>query len=65
MARVKVNPDTGLEHALRQFKRLCEREGIRKSLREREHYTPPSVKKKLKRKELMRKLRRRKRRRDA
>lgn len=59
MVFVKTRDGEGIEDVLRRFKRECQRNGILKDLKRREHYTPPSVKKKLKKKEALRKLRRR------
>ncbi len=58
MVFVKVREGESIEEVLRRFKRDCQRNGILKELRRREHYTPPSVRKKLKAKEARRKLRR-------
>lgn len=49
---------TALEIALKSFKRKVEREGVLKELRNREQYTPPSVQKRLKRKEAIKRARR-------
>lgn len=59
MAYVKVFPrgntpedrDKALEQALKAFKRQVEREGIIKDLRKREEYIPPSVQKRIRKKE--------------
>ena len=50
-----------IEDALRRFKRECERNGILKEIKRREHFLPPSVKRKLRQQENLRKLRRLKR----
>ncbi len=49
--------------ALRRFKRECERNGVLKEVKRREHYASPAVKRKLKAAEARRKMRRAKRRR--
>lgn len=59
MVFVKLREGESIEEAIRRFKRDCQRNGILKEIRRREHYTPPSVRKKLKKKEAQRKLRRR------
>lgn len=64
MVFVKIRDGESIEEALRRFKRECERNGILKEIRRREHYTTPSVRRKLKQQELQRKLRRLKRRRS-
>ncbi|MEE8424764.1 MAG: 30S ribosomal protein S21 [Elusimicrobiota bacterium] len=64
MVFVKIRDGESIEDALRRFKRECERNGILKEIRRREHYTTPSVRRKLKQQELQRKLRRLKRRRS-
>ena len=42
MPRVEVRDDENLEKALRRFKRLLEREGTLKVLKQRKHYEKPS-----------------------
>jgi len=59
MVFVKIREGESIEEALRRFKRDCQRSGILKEIRQREHYISPSLKKKLKKKEAQRKLRRR------
>jgi small subunit ribosomal protein S21 len=63
MVFVKVRDGESIEDALRRFKRECERNGILKEIKRREHFLPPSVKRKLRQQENLRKLRRLKRRR--
>lgn len=63
MVFVKIREGESVEEALRRFKRECERNGILKEIRRREHHTPPSVLRKIKQKESERKMRRLKRRR--
>ncbi|MFH1725628.1 MAG: 30S ribosomal protein S21 [Elusimicrobiota bacterium] len=58
MVFVKIREGEGIEEALRRFKREVQREGLPKEMRRREHYIPPSAKKKLKRIEAARKRRR-------
>lgn len=47
-----------LEIALKSFKRKSEKEGIVKEVRRREAYQPPSVTKRMKRKEAIKRTRR-------
>ena len=63
MVFVKLREGEGIEEALRRFKRECERTGVLKEIKRREHYMSPSVKRKLKMAEARRKQRRAKRRR--
>ncbi|MBI4423366.1 MAG: 30S ribosomal protein S21 [Elusimicrobia bacterium] len=63
MVFVKVREGEGIEEALRRFKRECERNGILKEIKRREHYLSPSLRRKLKAQEARRKMRRAKRRR--
>ncbi|MBI4350650.1 MAG: 30S ribosomal protein S21 [Elusimicrobia bacterium] len=65
MVFVKLREGEGIEEALRRFKRECERNGILKEIKRREHYVSPSVRRKLKAAESRRKMRRAKRRRGA
>ncbi|MDP2873011.1 MAG: 30S ribosomal protein S21 [Bacillota bacterium] len=48
MSEVKIGKDENLESALRRFKRQCQRSGVLKEVRKREHYEKPSVKRKKK-----------------
>ncbi|MFA5140006.1 MAG: 30S ribosomal protein S21 [Elusimicrobiota bacterium] len=63
MVFVKVRDGESIEDALRRFKRECERNGILREIKRREHFLPPSVKRKLRQQENRRKLSRLKRRR--
>ncbi|MBI3299319.1 MAG: 30S ribosomal protein S21 [Elusimicrobia bacterium] len=65
MVFVKIRDGESIEEALRRFKRECERNGILKEIKRREHYTSPSVKRKLKAAETLRKIRRLKRRKST
>ena len=56
MVFVKVRDNESIEEALRRFKRECERNGILKEIKRREHYLTPSVKRKLKQQELCARL---------
>ena len=63
MVFIKLREGEGLEEALRRFKRECERNGVLKEVKRREHYASPAVKRKLKAAEARRKMRRARRRR--
>jgi small subunit ribosomal protein S21 len=63
MVFIKLREGEGIEESLRRFKRECERNGILKEIKRREHYLTPSLKRKLKAAEARRKMRRVKRRR--
>ena len=41
MPRVEVRNDENLEKALKRFKRMLEREGILKALKQKKHYEKP------------------------
>jgi len=62
MVFVKVRDGEDVEGALRRFKRDCEKHGILKEVRKREHHNPPSVLRKIKQKETERKIARKRRR---
>jgi len=64
MVFVKLREGESVEEALRRFKRECERNGILKEIKRREHYVSPGVKRKLKAAEARRKMRRARRRRN-
>ncbi|MBI5209450.1 MAG: 30S ribosomal protein S21 [Elusimicrobia bacterium] len=65
MVFVKLRDGEGVEDALRRFKRECERTGILREIKRREHYVSPSIKRKLKAAEARRKMRRVRRRRTV
>ena len=48
MSEVRIRDNESLESALRRFKRMTARSGIRAEARKREHYEKPSVKRKKK-----------------
>lgn len=54
---IKVRDEESIEEALRRFKHDCERNGILKEIKRREHYMPPSMKRKIKSQEARRKVR--------
>lgn len=45
MAIIKVNDNESFEKALRRFKKLCNKEGLMKKLKEMRYYEKPSTKK--------------------
>ncbi len=65
MVFVKLREGEGVEEALRRFKRECERNGVLREIRRREHYMSPGMKRKLKAAEARRKMRRVRRRRPV
>ncbi len=48
MAEVIIGPNETLEQALKRFNKLVQQTGILAEARRREHYEPPSVKRKKK-----------------
>jgi len=58
---VRVRDGESYEHALKRFKKQCEKAGVLSEIRKREHYEKPSVQKKKKaaaaRKRLLKKIR--------
>ena len=48
MSEVKVKENEPIENALRRFKKQCQKTGILRELKEREHYNKPSIRRKLK-----------------
>jgi len=56
MAKVIVNPEDGLEAALRKFKKQVIKEGILDDLKKKEYYKSKSVKRREKSKEARRRL---------
>ncbi len=57
MVFVKVRDDESIEEALRRFKHDCERNGILKEIKRREHYMNPAMLRKIKSQEARRKVR--------
>ena len=55
MASVKVEEGESLEHAIKKFKRMVEREGIIREFRDRVYYEKPSTILNRKKKSLQRK----------
>lgn len=48
MPRIRLRDGDSLEHALRRFKKNCEKLGILSEIKKREYYEKPSVVKKKK-----------------
>ena len=48
MTKVKVNDNEELDHALRRFKKECQKSGIISEIRRHEYYEKPSVRRKKK-----------------
>jgi len=48
MAWIRVKENEPIDSAIRRFKKQCEKAGILKELRKREHYEKPSVRRKKK-----------------
>ena len=48
MAWVRVKENEPIDSAVRRFKKQCEKAGIMKELRKRQHYEKPSVRRKRK-----------------
>ncbi len=48
VAKIKVKENEELDHALRRFKKECQRSGIISEIRRHEFYEKPSVKRKKK-----------------
>jgi len=65
MVFIKVREHESIEETLRRFKRECERNGIFKEIRRRQHYLTPSVRRKLRQQEALRRARRLRRKRMA
>ena len=62
MVFVRVKEGESIEEALKRFKRECERNGVLKEIKRREHYLSPGAKRKIKSQEAQRKMRRARRR---
>ncbi len=57
MIRVAVHTSEPLEKTLKRFKRLCEREGIRKALKRKSYYEKPSERRRREQRERLRSVR--------
>jgi len=59
MAKIKVKDNEEMDHALRRFKKECQKSGIISDLRRHEFYEKPSVRRKKKALAAQRKLKKR------
>ena len=57
MIKISVREDESLESVLKRFKRICDKEGIKKALKQYSYYEKPSDKKRRKEKERIRNIR--------
>lgn len=48
MIRLEIRRDEPIEKAMKRFKRICEREGLIKTMRKSEYYEKPSERKRRK-----------------
>jgi small subunit ribosomal protein S21 len=55
--KISVREDESLESVLKRFKRICDKEGIKKALKQYSYYEKPSDKKRRKEKERIRNIR--------
>ena len=55
MTEVVVRENESFDKALKRFKRKCQRDGIMREVKKRQHYEKPSEKKKIKMNKLKRK----------
>lgn len=56
MAIVKVNENESFEKALRRFKKICNKEGLMKKLKEMRYYEKPSTRKRRHQQKTIRKM---------
>ena len=56
MVFIKLREGEAVDEALRRFKRECERNGVMREFKRRQHYAPPSVRRKLKAAEARRRM---------
>lgn len=59
MTEVTVKSNEDFDRALRRFRQKCARQGIKREIRQREHYEKPSVRRQRKAQAAVRKERRR------
>ena len=57
MIKISVREDESLESVLKRFKRICDKEGIKKALKQYSYYEKPSDKRRRKEKERIRNIR--------
>lgn len=55
--KISVREDESLESVLKRFKRICDKEGIKKALKQYSYYEKPSDKRRRKEKERIRNIR--------
>jgi small subunit ribosomal protein S21 len=55
--KITVRKDEPIESCLKRFKRICDKEGIKKSLKQYSYYEKPSDRKRRKEKERIRNIR--------
>lgn len=55
--RITVRDEEQLETVLKRFKRICDKEGVKKALRQYSYYEKPSEKRRRKEKERLRNIR--------
>jgi len=55
--RMTVRPGESVRDALKRFRRLCDKAGLRKSIRRNEFYRKPSVRRRLAQLKRMRRIR--------
>ena len=55
--KITVREDEALEGVLKRFKRICDKEGIKKSLKQYSYYEKPSDRRRRKEKERIRNIR--------
>ncbi len=57
MIRLEVRRDEPIERAMKRFKRICEREGLIKTMRKGEYYEKPSERRRRKQRQRVNQLR--------
>lgn len=57
MIKISVREDEPLESVLKRFKRICDKEGIKKALKQYSYYEKPSDRRRRKEKERLRNIR--------
>ncbi len=57
MIKISVREDESLESVLKRFKRICDKEGIKKAFKQYSYYEKPSDRRRRKEKERIRNIR--------
>ena len=57
MAKIVVREGDSIERALKQFKRLCEKEGLRRSIKRSSYYEKPSEQRRRRKMQMIRERR--------